>query len=247
MATANLKIQKTQSDKNKYARYEILPLTKGFGHTLGTPIRRVLLSSIRGSSIVKVKIKGIDHELSTLKGMKEDVLRFISNLTTVVFKVDASEEEKISIKVHGKKQVIASDIKVPGNVEIINPDTYLCELTDDKAQLEVEAVLQTGYGFHVVDNEIRNTEPGTIPLNKNFSPIDKVNLNVVSTRVGQSTDHEKIILEVWGNGGVDLDEAIKMALQTLLDKTTEVNEVAGEIEEAKDSKSKAEEPEEISE
>jgi len=219
---ANLKLDKIENT-DTYGKYEIYPLEKGFGNTFATPIRRILLSSIQGTAISRVKVKGVDHEFSSLKGMKEDVLKLVLSLQKVIFKLDGSETEKILLKVKGAKEVKASDIKVPGNVTILNPDFVLANLTDKSADLEVEATIVTGYGFEVADDESRNSEPGIIPVPKSFSPVIKVNVSVESTRVAQRTDYEKIVLEVWTNGAITPDEAIRDAVKKLLDRATYIN------------------------
>ena len=226
----NQKIVKIESVENTYAKYEIYPLARGYGNTFATPLRRILLSSIKGASITKLKIKGVDHEFSTVKGIKEDVLRIILNLRKVVFRLDSSESETVTLKAHGKKVISASDIKLTGNVQIINPDNYICELTDDKSELEIEIVIESGLGFTVADQEIRNSEVGWIPVNKNFSPVDKVNYNVVSTRVGQQTDLEKIILDVTTNGCVTPDEALKEAFRVFNERLQELNTIVQEFD-----------------
>jgi DNA-directed RNA polymerase subunit alpha len=226
----NQKIVKIEGVNDTYAKYEIYPLARGYGNTFVTPLRRILLSSIKGASITKLKIKGVDHEFSTVKGIKEDVLRIILNLRKVVFRLDSSESETLTLKVHGKKIITASDIKLAGNVKVINPDTYICELTDDKSELEIEIFIETGLGFAVAEQEIRNSEVGWIPVNKNFSPVDKVNYNVVSTRVGQQTDLEKIIIEVTTNGCVSPDEAIKEAFRVFNERLQELNTIVQEFD-----------------
>ncbi len=221
---ANLKIEKIENS-DTYAKYEIAPFERGYGYTFATPLRRILLSSIKGTSIVRLKIKGLDHEFSTLKGLKEDVLRLVLNLQMVVFKLEGSESEKVILKIKGIKEVKASDIKVPGNVTILNPELLLAELTDKGSELEIEALVETGYGFIAADDEERNREPGVIPVNKTYTPVVKVNASVEATRVGQKTDYEKIVLEVSTNGAITPDEALQEATKKLLDNTTELNTV----------------------
>lgn len=226
---SNLKIEKVVS-KDNYAKYEILPFERGFGNTFATPMRRILYSSIKGASITTVKVKGVPHEFSTVKGMKEDVLRLISNLQKVIFRLDSSDKETIVLKVKGKKIVTAGDIKVPGNVEVVNPELELAELTVDNAELDLEATVESGYGFELADNEIRNSKPGTIPVNKSFSPIEKVNINIESTRVAQRTDYEKIVLEIWTNGSVSPDEALKQATDLFLERLNELHSVVSNFD-----------------
>jgi len=219
---ANLKLEKLENT-DTYGKYEILPLEPGFGHTFATPLRRILLSSIKGTAVGKIRVKGADHEFTTLKGMKEDVLKLVLNLQKVVFKLEGSESEKILLKAKGAKEVKASDIKVPGNVTILNPDFVLATLTDKSADLEVEAVVETGYGFEVTDDEIRNAEPGIIPVPKSYSPVIKVNVSVESTRVAQKTDYEKIVLEIWTNGAISPEEAMRDSVNKLLEGATEMS------------------------
>lgn len=219
-----IKINKVQKKEN-YAKYEILPFPRGYGHTFATPLRRVLLSSIQGVAITKVKIKGAEQEFKTIPGVKEDVLNLILNLQKVVFDLNGSEEEKVTLNVSGEKEVKASDIKCPGNVTIKNPDLVIANLTDSKAELEIEMQINSGYGFKLREDELRNQEPGVIPLNQDYSPVDKVNVEVEATRVDQDTNYEKIVLDIYTNGGVTTDEALKQCVQTLLDKFTEFNQV----------------------
>ena len=221
---ANIKIDKIENN-DTYGKYEIYPLEKGYGNTYATPIRRILLSSVEGTAITKVKVKGADHEFSTLKGMKEDVLRLILNLQKVVFILEGSKSEKITLKVKGVKEVKASDLKTPSNVKVVNPELVLAELTDKNADLEIEAVVEKGYGFEMADDEVRNAEPGVIPLNKSFSPILKVNFNVEATRVAQRTDYEKIVIEIWTNGAVTPEEALKESIKKLLEGAQELSDV----------------------
>jgi DNA-directed RNA polymerase subunit alpha len=221
---SELKIEKIENT-NEYAKYKIAPFEKGFGHTFATPIRRVLLSTIKGFAISKIKVKGADHEFTALKGLKEDVLRLILNLQNVVFSIDGSESEKVVLKVKGPKTVTASDIKLPGNVTVLNPDAVIGELTDKSAELEIEATINSGYGFVEADDEDRNREPGIIPLNQSYSPVLKVNVTVESTRVGQSTDYEAIILEIWTNGAVSPDESLQQAVACLRERANQLGDI----------------------
>lgn len=221
---ANLKLDKIENTET-YGKYEIYPFEKGYGNTFATPVRRILLSSIKGTAVGNVKVKGADHEFTTLKGMKEDVLRLVLNLQKVIFKLEDSLSEKILLKVKGTKEIKASDIKVPGNVKILNPDFIIASLTDKSAELEIEATVEIGYGYEVSDGEIRNAEPGIIPIPKSFSPVIKVNVSVESTRVAQKTDYEKIVLEVWTNGAITPEDAVKDAVAKLLEGATEINEL----------------------
>jgi len=231
MSSIKVKIDKVESGDN-YAKYEIGAFERGYGNTFATPLRRILLSSIKGTSLTSVVIKGVSHEFTTLKGMKEDVLRLILNLQQVVFRLSSSDSEKIVLKVHGKKVITAGDIKVPGNVSIVNPDFVIAELTDDAATLDLEAVVESGYGFELADQEVRNAKPGTVPVNKNFSPVVKVNVNIEATRVAQKTDYEKIVLEIWTNGAVTAEESLKEASAKFVEELTTLNDVIQAFDES---------------
>lgn len=226
---ANLKIAKIAKTDNETV-YEIYPLERGYGHTYGTPIRRILLSSIEGFALTKVKVKGVDHEFTSLKGLKEDVIRVILNLQKIVFRLESAKTEKVILKTKGAGKVFAKDIRVPGNVTIVNPDIEIAELTEKSAALEIEAVLESGFGYEVADDELRNSEIGWIPLNKNFTPVTKVNVNVESTRVGQRTDFDKLVLTVETNGAVTPDEAFKQAIKKFDEEVEELYSLSKELE-----------------
>ncbi|BDQ04939.1 MAG: hypothetical protein KatS3mg084_0457 [Candidatus Dojkabacteria bacterium] len=220
---ANLNVKKIKEDQF-YGAYEIYPFEKGWGNTLAVALRRVLLSSIQGAAITKMRVRGVDHEFSTLKGVKEDVLRIRLNLQQVVLDMTGSTSEKIIVKAKGPKKVFASDIETPGNVRVINPDLFIAELTTEDAELYIEAFVEVGSGFKLADDEIRNLEPGTIPMDRNFSPILKVNYNVEATRVAQRTDFEKIFIEIWSNGGVAPYDALLEAVDKLQNGVNELKE-----------------------
>lgn len=220
----DIKINKVVKEHN-YAKYEILPFERGYGNTFATPLRRILLSSIPGTSMTKIRIKGVKQEYSTIPGIKQDVMTIILNLQKVVFKMNDSELEKVKLNIEGAQEVTAASLVLPGNVEVVNPEAFIAELTDPKAKLELEIELEHGYGFELKNDEIRNSEIGTIPLNKNFSPIEKVNVEVTSTRVEQKTDYEKITLEIWTNGGISPDEALKISTNTYYSRLGEFNDI----------------------
>lgn len=209
------KVVKVGGD-NFYAQYEIGPLESGYGNTLLNPLRRVLISKIKGTSITEVRIKGAEHEFMTLPGVKNDLLIVIMNLKKVVFRLIGSEKETVRLKAKGVGVVKASDIETPGNVTVMNPDLVITELTSPDAKLDIEVTVEAGYGFELRDDEIRNTKPGVIPVNKAFSPVIKVNYDVKPTRVGSSMDYEKAILEIWTNGAVTPDEALDEAVRLII-------------------------------
>lgn len=217
---SNLTIQKKEIEKNKYS-YIIGPFPKTWGNTFAAPIRRSLLNSISGSAITKVRIKGVDHEFTGYDGMKEDVLYFVLNLQKVVIKMDSSDSEKLKLKVKGPGEVKAGDIDCPSNVVIVNPELVIATLTADVV-LEAEMTVEKGEGFRLADDDIRNVEPGVIPVSANFNPVLRVGVSVEADRVGQSTDYEKIVLEVETNGAIHPDDALREALSNLDSKLQDI-------------------------
>jgi DNA-directed RNA polymerase subunit alpha len=198
-----------------YGKFVAKPLERGFGITIGNALRRILLSSLQGAAITSVKIKGVEHEFTTIKGIKEDVTDIILNLKEVLLQCHSEGPEKIEIKAEGEGEVKAKDILVNENVEILNPDHHIATLGPD-GKLHIEMAVKMGRGY--VPSE-RNKEPdhaiGTIPMDAAFSPIKKVNYNVSQARVGQRTDYDKLTLEVWTNGSVKPDDAVAFAAKIL--------------------------------
>ncbi|MBD3363195.1 DNA-directed RNA polymerase subunit alpha [Candidatus Dojkabacteria bacterium] len=195
---------KTVEDSDTLAKFEIGPLPKGFGHTIGNALRRILMTTISGSAITSVKIKGIDHEYSTLEGMQEDVLSFVLNLKKIALKTHSDEPITLKLKTKGKSskdtvEVKAGDFEKHSDVEIANPDLVLAKLTKQNAKLEAEVTIEKGVGYALPDEEKR-AEIGVIPVDSIFSPVKHVKFDVVSVRVGQQTDLDQIDMEVHTNG-----------------------------------------------
>lgn len=193
------------------------PLERGFGHTLGNSIRRVLLSSIEGVGITKVRFEGISHEFSTVEDLKEDVLEFIANLKSIVFSMEVDGPMVLKLKKSAQGEIKASDIKLPPEVEILNPDQYLGTLTE-KGQIDVEMVLEKNKGYRTADENIGEEEPiGIIPLDTIFSPIRRVSFKVENTRVGQVTNFDKLILNIKTNGSIKPEDALAQASKIIND------------------------------
>jgi len=196
--------------------FVIEPLERGFGHTLGNSIRRVLLSSIEGVGVTKVRLEDASHEFATVKGLKEDVLEFIANLKSVVFKMDADGPVVLKLKKNGGK-ITAGDIKLPSEVEIINPDTYIGTLAA-KNSIDAEIVLEKNKGYNTSEENVGEEEPiGVIPLDTIFSPVKKVSFKVENTRVGQMTNFDKLILDIKTNGSIKPKDALSQASKIIND------------------------------
>jgi DNA-directed RNA polymerase subunit alpha len=203
-----------------YGRFTGEPFERGFGTTLGNALRRVLLSSLTGAAITKVRITDVLHEFSTVPGMTEDVTGLILNLKEVRFRLGESEEETIRLDVQDKRELSASDLVIGSQVEILNPDIRLATLSKD-TRLEFEAVVQSGRGYVTAEWHKSEEDPiGTIPLDAAFSPVRKVNITVTNARVGQRTDYERLAIEVWTDGSLKPEEAIASAGRIIQDQIT---------------------------
>ena len=198
-----------------YGRFVIEPLERGFGHTLGNSLRRVLLSSLPGVAVSSVHIEGVQHEFSTIPGVKEDVTEIILNLKTMACKMFADGPKQLTIDVKGPCELTAGDIKTDDEVEIANPDLHIATLNED-AHLQMQLTLDRGRGYVSADKNKTPSMPiGVIPIDSIFTPVKKVNYTVEDTRVGQSTDYDKLTLEIWTNGTLKPEEAISSAAKIL--------------------------------
>ena len=198
-----------------YARFVAEPFEIGYARTIGNSLRRVLLSSIEGCAISSVKIAGVHHEFSTIKGCAEDVTDIILNLKRVLLKSFTREWSTISLKKKWPCTVYAGDFAEANSIEVLNPRQVICTLEDD-GSLELECELKTGRGFCLADaNKTPEQEIGRIAIDSIFSPVTRVNFLVENTRVGQRTDYEKLILDIWTDGRVSPDDALKTAAAVL--------------------------------
>ena len=200
---------------NCYGKFVVEPLERGFGHTLGNSLRRVLLSSLPGVAVSSVHIEGVQHEFSTVPGVKEDVTEIILNLKGLAVKMFTDNPKQVMVDVKGPCELTAGDIKVNDEVEIINPDMHIASLNED-AHLQMQLMLEKGRGYVSADKNKNASMPiGVIPMDSIFTPIRKVNYTVEDTRVGQITDYDKLTLEIWTNGTLKPEEAISGAAKIL--------------------------------
>jgi len=197
--------------------FVIEPLERGFGHTLGNSIRRVLLSSIEGVGITRIRINNIMHEFSTLEGMREDILEFIDNLKGVVFRMEGDEPVMLKLEKKGPASVAASDIELMTDVEIVNPDKYICTLTK-KGKLNTEIRVEKNKGYKTAEeNEVEGEPIGVIPIDTIFSPVKLVNFKVENTRVGQMTNFDRLTINIDTNGSIKPEEALSQASKIIND------------------------------
>ncbi len=207
-----------KSDDGKYARFEVEPLERGYGITLGNSLRRVLLSSLPGAAATSVKIDGVLHEFSTIPGVKEDVTEIILNVKRIVAKIYSDTPVVVTINATGECEVCARDIKCPESVEIINEDLHIATLSEG-AKLVMEITMQKGRGYVTSEKNKENMQNiiGVIPVDSIYSPIDKVNYEVTNTRVGQVTDYDKLTIEIFADGTIAPEEALSLSAKILND------------------------------
>lgn len=227
--------------------YEIDSLYPGYGHTLGNSLRRIILSSLPGAAITQVKINGASHEFTAIPGVKEDVITLLLHLKKVRIKMLTDEAQDISIKVKGVKEVKASDIKAPGQIEILNPDLTIAHLTEKNAELNIEMRVEKGLGF--VSKEVLmkdRVDIGSIALDAIFTPIRRVNYEVENMRVGDRTDFNRVRMFIETDGTITPKEALESAISIMISQLKaivgfkEEEVVAVEAEDAKSDKATSE-------
>ena len=197
-----------------YARVVAEPLTKGFGTTVGNALRRVSLSALPGAAVVAARIDQVQHEFSTIEHMKEDTTEFLLNLRAIRLRTLSDRPAKLFLDVTGTREVTAADIEVPGDYEIANPELYLASLDSQQARLTVTLDVERGFGY--VPAETGGSQPiGVIPLDAVFTPVRKVNYKVEPTRVGQESDLDRLVLEIWTDGTITGEDALQRAAQVL--------------------------------
>ncbi|MFH1662079.1 MAG: DNA-directed RNA polymerase subunit alpha [Candidatus Falkowbacteria bacterium] len=213
------KIDFIKGDKANQKRVVIEPCYPGYGATLGNAVRRVLLSSLPGAAVVGVKIKGADHEFMALPHVKEDVLEIILNLKQLRLKVHSDEVVKLELDVHGEKEVKASDIKKDSQVEIINSDLVLANVTDMAGNLNMEIYVSKGKGYEMVENRKgESRDIGYIEIDSIFSPVSLVGIKVENVRVGKMTDWDKLILDIKTDGIITPEEAFEQSVKILIEQ-----------------------------
>jgi len=198
-----------------YGRFHVEPLERGFGITIGNSLRRILLSSLQGAAVCAVRIKGVLHEFSTIYGVREDVTDIILNTKELLVKLHSDGPEIIQLKANKPGVVRARDIQTGSNVEILNPDHVIANLSED-GDLDMEMVVKRGRGYVPAERNREEGQPiGTVPIDALFSPIHKVNYSVTHSRVGQITDYDRLTMEIWTNGNVAPGDALGYAAKIL--------------------------------
>jgi DNA-directed RNA polymerase subunit alpha len=205
------------SATENYSRFIVEPLERGFGVTLGNSLRRVLLSSIQGAAVVSIRIKGCLHEFATIPGVYEDVTNIVLNIKNLIIRMHADEMQTLSLKANQKGKLTAGMFTGTPDIEILNPDVHVCELTDD-VEFDMEIDITSGRGYHVAEMNKRMDAPvGTIYVDSLFSPVTKASYQVENTRLGQKTDYDRLIMELSTNGAITPEDALSFAAKLLKD------------------------------
>lgn len=248
------KIEIKKGKQSNTATVTVEPCYYGYGTTLGNALRRVILSSLPGAAVTAVKIKGVQHEFSTIPHTKEDVVEILLNLKQIRLKVFSTETVRLTLKVKGEKEVTAADIDKSADVEIVNKDVHIATLTNKNAELEMEIFVSQGRGFLPVEaREKEKLELGAIAIDAIFAPIKNIGYKVENVRVGDITNYDRLILDIETDGTITPEEALKQGVQILIDhfdlfltgtkaQKTEVKEesikVEEKVEEAAEEKEK---------
>lgn len=205
-----------KKDKNKVL-FQIENLYPGYGVTIGNALRRVLLSSLQGAAVTEVKIKGVQHEFSTISGTREDVLMIVQNLKNLRFKIFEGEEQTATLKVKGEKEVTGKDFELPTQAKLANPECHIADLTSNKSELEMEIKIEKGIGYVQKEQQKKQKSAlGTITLDAIFTPIRNVNFQVENMRVGDRTDFDRLNLEVETDGTTSPEEAFKKTCELII-------------------------------
>ena len=203
-----------------YGKYVVEPLERGYGTTLGNSLRRILLSSLPGTAATSIKIAGVQHEFSTIPGVREDVTEIVLNVKKLITRLHCEGTKTVYIDAAGECEVTAGDIKADGEVEILNPELHICSLGPD-ATLSMEITLSHGRGYVPADRNKTPSMPiGTIAVDSIYTPVYKVNYTVENTRVGNMTDYDKLTLEVWTNSTISARDAVSLGAKILCDHLT---------------------------
>ena len=219
----------TGSDGSQYGKFTIEPLERGFGTTIGNALRRVLLSSLEGTAVTSCRIEGITHEYTAIPGVLEDVIDVMLNLKGLAIKTDSKEPQTLRIDVDKPGAVLASDIQLPAGVKVVNPDWLICTIADG-GSFHADIVVESGKGYQANDIP-RNAKAGTpidmLPIDATFMPVKRVRYDVESARVGDNIDFDKLTLEIWSNGTIDVTTALTQAADLLIEHFVQISSIAG--------------------
>ncbi len=206
-----------EAEARNYGKFVISPLERGYGVTLGNALRRVLLSSLEGAAVSSIRIADVLHEFSDIPGVREDVIQMMLQVKQLRLKLDGVDSTRMHLEVRGEGTVTAADIITPAEVEIVNPELYLFTVDDNKTKLDLEFTVERGRGYSPANERSGHMPIGELPVDAIYSPVKRVNWEVTSARVGQSTNYDKLILEIWTDGTYAPERALSAAAKILID------------------------------
>jgi len=206
-----------EAEARNYGKFIIGPLERGYGITLGNALRRVLLSSLDGAAVTSIRIADVQHEFSDIPGVREDVIRVMLQIKQLRMKLHGVDLSHVQLSVQGSGVVTAADIITPSEVEIINPDLYLFTVDDSKANLDIDLTVERGKGYSPADDRVGKLPIGDLPVDAIYSPVRRVNWEVGYARVGQSTNYDRLIMEIWTDGTVSPEETLSTAARILIE------------------------------
>ncbi len=206
-----------EAEARNYGKYAISPLERGYGNTLGNALRRVLLSSLEGAAITSIRITDIQHEYSQIPGIREDVIQIILQLKQLRLKLHEGDSSRMHLEVRGEGVMTAADIIVPAEIEVVNPDLYLFTSDSSKTKLEVEMTVERGRGYSPANDRSGKLPIGELPVDAIFTPVRRVNWEVDYARVGQDTNYDKLVMEIWTDGTVRPEESMSTAAGILIE------------------------------
>jgi len=207
-----------EAEARNYGKFIISPLERGYGVTVGNALRRVLLSSLDGAAVTSIRILDVLHEFSDIPGVREDVIQVTLQVKQLRMKLDGVDSARMHLEVRGEGTVTAADIIAPPEIEIVNPDLFLFTVDSPKAKLDIEFMVERGRGYSPANERSGHTPIGELPVDAIFSPVKRVNWEVGSARVGQSTNYDKLTLEIWTDGAISPERALSAASRALIDQ-----------------------------
>ena len=206
-----------EAEARNYGKFVISPLERGYGITLGNALRRVLLSSLEGAAVTSMRIADVQHEFSDIPGVREDVIRVMLQIKQLRIKLYDVDTARLHLDVRGEGSVSAGDIIAPSEVEIVNPDLYLFTVDDPNAHLEIDLTVERGHGYSPADDRLGKLPIGELPVDAIYSPVRRVNWDVGSARVGQSTNYDRLVIEIWTDGTIGPEKALSSSAKMLID------------------------------
>ena len=220
----------TSSDGSQYGKFVVEPLEKGFGTTIGNALRRVLLSSLEGAAVTSIRIEGITHEYTSIPGIVEDAIDIMLNVKGLTVKTEDKDPQHLRLEVDKPGPVLASDLQLPAGVKVVNPDWHICTISEG-GSISADIVVETGKGYRTVDvlKENKGSMPiDLLPIDASFMPIKRVSYNVENTRVGDVVDYDKLTLEIWSNGSIDVSSALSQAANLLIEHFMQIASITGQ-------------------